>query len=74
MGFGDTIRRSILCEHTKTVAQHDHSRQNDTLKGYQRANRSKDTLADFNNCRRKTLAKVLKMWFMAKILPSDLTE
>jgi hypothetical protein len=74
MGFGDTIRKSILCEHTKTVAQHDNSRQNDTLKGYQRADRSKNTLADFDNCRRKTLSKALKLWFMARILPSDLAE
>ena len=74
MGFGDTIRKTILCEHTKAVAQHDHLRQNDTLKRYRRADRSKHSLADFDHCRRKTLAKVVKLWFMAKILPSDLAE
>ena len=74
MAFGDTIRKSILCEHTKTVAQHDNSRQNDTLQGYRRAVGSNHTLADFNHCRRKTLSKVLKLWFMTKILPSDLAE
>jgi hypothetical protein len=74
MASGDTIRNSILCEHTIKVAQHDHSKLNDTLRGYRPAARSKRTLTEFNRCRHKILVNALKLRFMKKLIPNDLAE
>ena len=74
MSAGNTTRISILSEHTIKVAQHDHSKQNDTLSGNRHAGRFKQTLADFNRCRCKTLVNALKLRFKAKLLPKDVSE
>ena len=74
MSSDDTIRNSILCEHTINVAQHDHSKQNDILRGYRSAMRSTSSLTEFNRCRYKTLVNALKLRFMKKLLPNDLSE
>ena len=69
MAFDNQVRNSILCEHTIKVAQHDHSRQNDTLRNYRLAVRSKNSLTDFNRCRRAILDGRLKLRMMAESLP-----
>jgi hypothetical protein len=69
MAFDNQIRNSILCEHTKKVAQHDHSRQNDTLKNYRRAVRSKNSLTNFSRCRQVNLDGRLKLRLMAESMP-----
>jgi hypothetical protein len=74
MASGDTIRNSILCEHTIKVAQHDHSKLNDTLGGYRRTVSSKRTLAELNRCRRKILASALNLGFLKKLLAKDHSE
>ncbi len=74
MAYGDTLRKSILCEHTLNVAQHDHSKQNDTIRGARKAVQSKHTVTDFSRCRRRTLTNALKLRFMSKLLPNDLSE
>jgi hypothetical protein len=74
MSSSETIRNSILCEHTIRVAKHDHSKQNDTLRGYCSAERSKDTLTELNRYRYKTLVNALKLGFMKKLLANELME
>ena len=69
MAFDSQISNNILCEHTIKVAQHDHSRQNDTLKNYRRAARSKSSLTDFSRCRRVNPHGRLKSRLMADSMP-----
>jgi hypothetical protein len=53
MAFENRTRESILSEHAMKVAQHDHARQNDTLRHYRRTARSDGPLKDFDFVRRK---------------------
>ena len=74
MASDNKITNSIICEHTRQVANHDNAKPTPDRKREQHDISSELRIKEFNRSRRLLLANALRLQRMVKALPDDTEE